>query len=497
MSGRQTLDSATVKPEPSSHEPPARAEQDRSLPVWIVDSDETTLGDLRLLMEQAGLHTLSFSRANAVLRHARSGQAAGAALIDLSLSDKDGIEVLRELRTLIPELPCFIVTTHHDVESVVQSMKAGAEDYFVKPFDPVALLGAIESAIARHSGGLAVNMLGAGINGRWRSVAMRSAIETANRASHTESPVAITGPHNTGKRAFARYIHEHSKFASRQMQIFNLNAMPSTQMEAKLFGIHQSPCAGTKPSRGLLNRHLGTTLYLEHIELLSPYDQQSLVDWLTNHSPVSAPERCRLIVSSAADIPVLIATDRFRRDLWHALSVYHVDVPALASRVEDLPLLFEDAITRICVKRKLRRPTLTQKALELLMDHSWPGNLSELQSVIEHAVTYTRDGLIGPSDLPRLELGNISTQPSARMIPFGLSSIDEITKASLEAALEACGGNRRRTAQRLKVSLRTVYNMIRRYGLGNPPRTKAPARSSAPMTPKKAAASPPKKRPKR
>ena len=439
-------------------------------------------------MENAGLHTLAFSKAHAVLRHARSGHPAGAVLIDLSLRDKDGIEVLRELRTLITDLPCFIVTAQHDVETAVQAMKAGAEDYFVKPFDPAVLVGAVESAIARHGGGSTVGTIGGGINGRWKSVAMRNAIETATRASRAESPVVITGPYNTGKRAFAKYIHDNSTFAGQPMQVLNLGTLPTAQMEAELFGIHPSPCARTKPSSGLLNRHHGKTFYLEQIELLGPQGQQYLVDWLNHHDPASSPKRCRLIVSSAADLPALIATDRFRRDLWYLLSVYHVDVPALASRVEDLPLLLEDAITLICVKRRLRRPTMTQQALELLMDHSWPGNLSELQSVIEHAVTHTRDGLIGPGDLPRLEPGNIGAQPSARMIPLGLSSIDEITKASLEAALEACGGNRRRTAQRLKVSLRTVYNMIRRYGLGNPPK---------PATSKKAAASPPKKRPKR
>lgn len=487
--------------EPCSRDPSAQAGRDRSPPVWIVEDDETTLGVIHSLVEEGGLRALAFSRAESVLRHARSGQSAGAALIDLLLPDKDGIELLRELRGLIPDLPCFILTARDHIETAVLAMKAGAEDYFVKPFEPDVLLGAIKTAIARQRGRSAVPSSAAGINGRWRSVAMRNAIEAASHAARTESPVIITGPHNTGKRSFARYIHDHGKCAARAMQVFNLASIPAAQIEAELFGIQPSSAVGgTSASRGLMSRHPGTTLYLENIELLGPHAQQCLVDWLANHHQASSADACRLIASSAADLPALIATDRFRRDLWYSLSVYHVDVPALAARVEDIPLLCEDAITRICVKRRLRRPSMTHKALELLMDHSWPGNLSELQSVIEHAVTHTRDGLIGPSDLPRLEPGEIGAQPSARMIPLGLSSIDEITKASLEAALEACGGNRRRTAQRLKVSLRTVYNMIRRYGLGNPPKpasVNAPKAPKAPGKPKKAAASPPKKRPKR
>ena len=154
----------------------------------------------------------------------------------------------------------------------------------------------------------------------------------------------------------------------------------------------------------------------------------------------------------------------FRNDLWYALSVHHIEVPALAQRVKDLPQLCEDIITSICVNRRLRRPKLTRKALEAITEHTWPGNLAELQSALEHAVTTTADGLISPSNLPRLV--NPPTQPAAATpATMAVSSIDEITRTALMAALDASHGNRRRTAQRLKVSLRTVYNMIQRYEL--------------------------------
>jgi transcriptional regulator of acetoin/glycerol metabolism len=129
-------------------------------------------------------------------------------------------------------------------------------------------------------------------------------------------------------------------------------------------------------------------------------------------------------------------------------------------------LLCEQIITDICVAGRLRRPSLTRKALEMIIDHTWPGNLSELHNVLEHAVTHTNDGLIGPDDLPRLFNAGRTIQPGA--IPAGGASIDEITKVSLVAALESCQGNRRRAAQRLQVSLRTIYNMIQRYDLATP-----------------------------
>jgi len=496
----QTLSFATVSDEPSMQTPSASRGSDEKNSVWVIEENRTTLGVIRSLLEDDGLHVVAFSTAESCLRLARNREAACAVLIGHPLPDKSSVELLRNLRLMIPGLPCFILTADSRAEPAVQAMKAGAEDYFINPFDPSVVLGAIKSAIARRRPFLPVKVSSTFINGRWKSPAMRAAIKAATQASRTSSPVVITGPHNSGKRAFAKCIHDQSQFSDRSMHVLDLLSIPAAQIEAELFGTPSiQPARNVAGVRGLLCRHPATTLYLENINLLGPHAQQSLVNWLQDQQQCPSPDACRLIVSSASDLPALIATDQFRRDLWYLLTVHHVDVPGLSSRIKDISLLCEDAITRICVRLRLRRPTMTQQALEMLIDHSWPGNLSELQSVMEHAVTHTRDGLVGPDDLPRLESRTIGTQHSSRMIPLGLSSIDEITKASLEAALESCGGNRRRTAQRLKVSLRTVYNMIRRYGLSstpNPEFTNAPKASKPSGQSKKAAASPPKKPPK-
>ena len=157
---------------------------------------------------------------------------------------------------------------------------------------------------------------------------------------------------------------------------------------------------------------------------------------------------------------------RFREDLWYALSVFQIHVPEVHERKEDLPLLCEQFITKICVTRKLRRPSLTRQAMKILTRYNWPGNLGELQNVLEHAVVGTHDGLIGPGDLPLRGLHVPPQLPSlVSAESTGSASIDEITKASLVAALDECGGNRRKVAQRLKVSLRTIYYMIQRYGI--------------------------------
>jgi DNA-binding NtrC family response regulator len=188
--------------------------------------------------------------------------------------------------------------------------------------------------------------------------------------------------------------------------------------------------------------------------------QFALLKWLERSA---AEDRqggmlCRLIVSSSQSLPALLGKEGFRSDLLHAISVYQISMPSLAERVDDRAIICEDMVTRVCLARGLRRPSLTRIAMEAIQDYPWRGNFSELRSILEHAVTHTRDGIIGSGDLPLL--------PAVEELQrLGSASIDAVTKASLIVALEDCKGNRRRAAQRLKVSIRTVYNMIDRYQL--------------------------------
>jgi len=250
------------------------------------------------------------------------------------------------------------------------------------------------------------------------------------------------------------------------MTTINLAALSPLQVETELFGAPLEKLDESLPfGRGKLARCRGETLYIENIDRLHPAAQLQFLKLISDEPTTQTGKlpACRLITSSRVDFTAEIKEGRFRQDLWYALSVYKILVPCLAERTEDIALLCESIITRICVNAKLRRPTLTRRALEVLLDHPWPGNLNELHSCLEHAVTRTSDGLIGPDDFPPMHRQQGFDTPSA--LPIGGASIDELTKLTLTAALDACGGNRRRAAKRLKVSLRTIYNMIDRYGL--------------------------------
>ncbi|MFZ9937046.1 MAG: sigma-54-dependent transcriptional regulator [Luteolibacter sp.] len=436
--------------------------------VIMVDDDPIAAGIILRALENQGIAVSSHSHGCDALRELRSGRRHGAMLIDLTLPDMDGIELLREVRRISPRLPCFILTARDQAESAVNAMKAGADDYFTKPIDIARLVSALRGAMAMVSGQKESERLDylAAVHGRWKSAAMKNVYDQACRAALTDRPVILTGPSHSGKGALARFIHSQSKCAADPFVCVDLAARTPRQAEIELFGVDltgcEKPCVGTK---GRLNRSGKGTVYLAHIEMLRPCAQFALLQRLAGSSE-ALPEIAtpRLIATTSADMQALVSTGKFRSDLWYALSIHRIPLPSLAERVEDIPQLCEEIITSICVSRHLRRPTLTRKALETITRHSWPGNLAELQSALEHAVATTGDGLISPSNLADLGMKSGGPEKSGP-VPMPASSIDEITKVALVAALDACNGNRRLAAERLKVSLRTVYNMINRYGL--------------------------------
>lgn len=435
--------------------------------VLVIEDDLTTSTLICAVLGDHGIPSIPCHTVNEAMKALRENFTIGAVVIDLGLPDGDGIDVIRKGRRILPRIPFFILTAKDSVESAVLAMKAGAADYFTKPLNPQKLVTLLAEAVTFYRGG-------SGNDGpasdefasarRWKSPKMQQSLETAKLAAKNLSSVLITGEPSTGKRSIAKLIHAGGRLRSKPMLTINLANITPLHAEIQLFGEPLSASSDTNNrASGMLAKCGGSAVLIENIERLSLTAQCALLEWLKSGEKCSPRglNPCRIITISSANLPRLILDGAFKDDLRYALSVYHVEVPSLAERHEDIPDLCEIAITRVCVSQKLRRPSLTQKAMEIILDHSWPGNLSELKSVLEYAVTHTQDGLISPDDLPRLELSVASER--ANFIPLGISSIDDINKATLLAALEACGGNRRRAANRLKVSLRTIYNMIQRY----------------------------------
>lgn len=439
--------------------------------VVVLEDDRPTSDLLCLTLKRGGLVPLpcyALSEANEVLH---GDVRIVGMIIDLSLPDGDGIQALRCARKIHERLPCFILTGKDSVETAVTAMKAGAENYLIKPFEPTSLMAALKSAVNAYvseADGVAEDAFSLHGVRRWRSLKMRKALETAKAAaSKSFAPVLITGGECTGKGRFAQLVYGSAKKRYNGFTSVNLKSLSPARIETELFG---APLGNLHDKyilpKGKLEKCRGQVLYLENVDHLHPAAQDYLLQWLIDDSliPSGTLPPCRIVSSSSIDLMAAVKKSAFRKDLWFALAVHHIEVPSLAERSEDIPALCESIITRICVTRKLRRPSLTKKAIEVLMDHNWPGNLSELYNYLEHAISKTSDDLIGPEDFPLMSRQPSGSQPHVSL-QFGTASIEEINKMTLLAALDACGGNRRRAAQRLKISLRTIYNMIERYDL--------------------------------
>lgn len=444
--------------------------------LLVVEDDRTTSDLICLVLEQNGFTPVPAYTAAEAVHLLQCNPEICAAVIDLSLPDGDGIDVMRQARQFFPGLPCFVLTVRESVNTIVVAMKAGATDYMVKPFDPELIVTALRSSIEVYRGSRVHppgNQKSPAVR-KWRSPRMQAAIEIALKAAKTNSPVMITGCHNTGKKAIAELIH-HADGNKAPLICIDAALIKPIRLAAELFGTKGVEDLLPEISSGKLEKCRGGSIYLENIEMLTPELQAELFQWITRPQSKIEGEspRCRLITSTTQESSAVLADGHLRQDLWYALRVYHLEIPKLAERPEDLPLLCEDTITSICIAKKLRRPTLTRKVAEIIQDHTWQGNLSELHSVLEHAITHTQDGLIGVGDLPSLKSNtqqNLSGD--ANEVFLGLASITDITKAHLIATLDACDGNRRRAAQRLNISLRTVYNMIQRYKITDTKRKK-------------------------
>lgn len=443
----------------------ATPQRNFSLPVVIVEDDLTTLEILCAVLRGNGMNPVPFPAGLEAVDYIRRHPYIGALLIDISLPDINGIELLREARKVRNHVPAFILTAKNDVETAVNAMKAGASDYFTKPFDHRSLIATLHAALSLRSPAPDVYDCAMAYHDRWDSEAMKTALADVRRASLSASPVVILGRSGVGKSAFARLIHQFATLPPKAFHTLNLAELSEAQAEAELFGRSGAPDGSTG---GRLGKSMGGTLHLANIQSLGMRAQAALVDWLNQNPTLAGAESVtRLVCTTQADMEKLMESGAFRRDLWFLLSVHLINVPSLRERSEDLPSICEEILTSICVKGRLRRPSITRMAMTAIRDYHWPHNIMELHNALEHAVASTKDGLISRADLPRYVQCGDQQPDTAMMAELGRISIDEVTKASLEAALKACDGNRRRAAQLLKLSLRSVYYMIKRYGLAD------------------------------
>jgi len=445
--------------------------------VLIAEDEAQARESLRALLEDEGYRVVCASdgaEASRIL-----GQSAvEAALIDIRMPLKDGLELLRELKDTASPPAVLIMTAYGTSALAIQAMALGAFDYLTKPLDFEELRIQLQRAIddRRKTSELEAyrqedaqqesEIVGSG-------PAMQKLYKLVGQVSATDSTVLIRGESGTGKEVVAHAIHRHSLRAARRMVKVNCASIPETLLEAELFGHERGAFTGASQRRiGKFEYAAGGTLFLDEIGEIAPSTQVKLLRVLQDHgierlgSNVTIPLDVRIMAATNSDLEAAVRDGRFREDLYYRLNVVAIHVPPLRQRREDILELAHFLLRRSAARMKMQIPSLSEEAVNLLQAGDWPGNVRELEHCLERALILSRSGVIlaehvTPSAVPAAE-----EAPGAAALEDGLhAAIARLERGMIERALAASGGNRTRAAEILKINRRLLYDKLREHGL--------------------------------
>ena len=389
-------------------------------------------------------------------------------LLDLKMEGRTGLSVLQELRVSGNDVPVLMLTGYATVDSAVQALKLGADDYLTKPCDNQVLRQKIRTVLARRE-----PVLGEGTR---RLVAtttkMREVLRAISRVAPTESTVLLRGETGSGKEVIARALHEESPRRARAFVAVNCSSLAEGLLESELFGHARGAFTGAVADRkGLFEEANAGTLFLDEIGDLSSDLQPKLLRVLETRTfrrlggTREIQVDVRLIAATNKDLAAEVRAGRFREDLFYRLSVFPLTIPPLRERSrEDVLELVHEALRQLHLRHPASPDRLSDKALDLLLGYAWPGNVRELRNVLERALVLSPvdDGL-GPEHLP--EALRAPGAPRAARLDSTVLTLEEVERQHIERTLYLSEGNRTLAAQRLAISRATLHAKIKQYGL--------------------------------
>jgi DNA-binding NtrC family response regulator len=410
-------------------------------------------------------------------------------LCDIQMPGINGLELIRQLNEIEPDLPCIVMTGYNTPENSVAALQAGAYWYLEKPFEQERLdvvrrlVGqAIEHGRLKTENRLLQRQLRS--RHKFESIIGKSSslgrtLSMVEKVADTESTVLVTGESGTGKELVARAIHYNSRRADRMLVTVNCGAIPEELLESELFGHVKGAFTNAVSHRdGRFAVAHGGTIFLDEIGDMSPNLQVKLLRVLQERTfePVGSSKTTkvdvRIIAATHQDLPTLIKSGRFREDLYYRLNVLPIEVPALRDRVDDLPLLIHHFLDIARQERQSRIQGISDEAMQRLMDYHWPGNVRELENLIERLSVLVADGEIEVEDLPAQIRAEPSPQVWALRVPS--SGIDfnavvgRFESDLIEQALEHTHWNKNRAAGLLGLNRTTLIEKIKKRKITPP-----------------------------
>ena len=437
-------------------------------PVALVVDDEPDIRELlgitlaRMQIDCVPAATLAEARA------ALSKTAYALCLTDMRLPDGTGLELVAYLQQRYPSVPVAVITAHGSMETAIQALKTGAFDFVNKPIDLAALRNLVGQALrlAQHEtpGTSPRELIG-------ESAVMQRLRETIAKLARSQAPVHISGESGTGKELVAQLIHERGARVGQPFVAVNCGAIPHELIESELFGHLKGSFTGAVADKiGLFEAASGGSLFLDEVAELPQAVQVKLLRAIQEKRirPVGAtqerPVDCRILSATHKDLAALVAGGQFRQDLFYRINVIEVKVPPLREREGDVGLLAQHLLARMAVAQQIDPPVLDQEALLALAGYGFPGNVRELENILERACALSDGGEIRAADL------GLTAQFQGGAGAGGLESwLEAQERERILEALAATKGNRTRAAERLGISFRALRYRLTRLGIAREP----------------------------
>ncbi len=440
--------------------------------ILVIDDEPDILELLELTLSRMGHNTKCAANSAEAMQLLESNDF-DLCLTDMRLPDGSGIDIVSHIQQHHTSLPVAVITAHGNMEDAVNALKSGAFDFVSKPVDLKVLRGLVESAL-RLSGEAsdarteeASTILGI-------SDVIENLRRTIDKLARSQAPVYIHGESGTGKELAARLIHSRGPRSSHPFIAVNCGAIPSELMESEFFGhVKGSFTGATGDKKGLFDAANGGTLFLDEVADLPLSMQVKLLRAIQERAvkPVGAAEEhpidIRILCATHKELAVEVAEGRFRQDLYYRLNVIELNIPPLRERREDIPLLANHLLQEIAKRWESSPKVLSREAILALQAYDFPGNVRELENILERSVTLSDSNLIDAADLAipgGAKKSSGKTIDKAEPVQLQESLANEERKA-IEAALEETRWNRTAAAKKLGLTLRQLRYRLKKLGI--------------------------------
>ncbi len=448
--------------------------------VLIIDDEEEIRESLQTLLELEGYEVEAAPNGEQGLSKLEE-RPFDLVLLDLALPDRNGIELLPEIRALDPQISVIMITAYGTVEDAVRAMQSGAGNFLQKPWDNEKLLADVRAAVARRRAEEENIQLKRALKQRYnfesivgKSEPMLKIFDLVAQVAPSRSTVLLQGESGTGKELIAKALHLNSPRRDRAFVPVNTGSMPPDLLESTLFGhVKGAFTSAIASKKGLFEVADRGTLFLDEIGTMGLDTQSKILRVLQDRKFMhlggvhEIQVDVRIIAATNVDLRQLVREGRFREDLFYRLNVITIDLPHLRQRKEDIPLLVEFFLRRYSEENQRQARRMTPEALRPLLNYSWPGNVRELENVVERAVVLSSAPEIGPELLPDHVIGRGATLPliENRGDASLFDVMEECERHIIVDMLEKCSWNQTEAAERFHVPLSTLNQKIKRLNI--------------------------------